>query len=90
MLTGNVVLKRQSAPEKPLLVVRTERITLLSENQIARTDAKVEIEQGNARLTGIGMEFDNLSRDLNLSSQVRGILPGTELGPKPEKVSMTR
>lgn len=90
VLTGNVVLERQSGPEKPQLVVRTERITLLSENQIARTDAKVQIEQGNARLTGTGMEFDNLSRDLNLSSQVRGVMPGTELRQKPEKVSMTR
>lgn len=89
-LTGNVVLERQSGPEKPRLLIRTDRITLLSENQVARTDAKVQIEQGAARLVATGMEFNNLSRDLSLSSQVRGVLPKTELGQKPEKVSMSR
>ena len=89
-LTGNVVLERQSTADKPRLVIKTERITLLSENQIARTDAKVEIEQGAARLMGTGMEFDNLSRNLSLSSQVRGVLPGSEIPQKPEKVSMSR
>jgi lipopolysaccharide export system protein LptC len=89
-LTGNVVLERQSGPEKPRLVIRTERITLLSENQVARTDARVQIEQGDARLMGTGMEFNNLSRDLSLSSQVQAVLPGSELRQKPEKVSMSR
>jgi lipopolysaccharide export system protein LptC len=78
VLSGNVTITRPAGPEKPALTVKTERLTLLAENEIARTNEKVEILQGAARLTAVGMEFDNVTRDLRLFSQIRGLWPPKE------------
>lgn len=85
VLIGNVILTRPASSDKTELIIRTERLTLIGESEIARTDAPVSIVQGNARLTATGMEFDNLTRDLRLFSQVRGFWPPRESGSPPEK-----
>ena len=90
VLTGNVVITRPAGAEKPKLVVKTERLTLLAENEIARTSEKVEILQGKARLTATGMEFDNITRDLRLFSQIRGLWPPREPPPAPDKAALAR
>lgn len=75
VLSGNVVLTRPANADKPELVVKTQRLTLVADNEMARTDEPVTIWQGNAKLAATGMEFDNLTRNLRLFSQVRGLWP---------------
>ena len=75
VLTGNVVLTRQAAHDAQPLQVLTERLTLISDTELAKTDDKVRIRQGPAHLTAVGMEFDNQTRNLKLISQVRAVWP---------------
>lgn len=73
VLNGNVVLTRAATPGDPALIVRTPSATLFSETEIARSKDPVEIEHGDARLTGVGMEFNNETRQLRVDSEVRGV-----------------
>lgn len=75
VLEGNVVLERQAAADNPTLTIKTERLTLTPDDETARTDLPVLISHGGSQLSGVGMEFDNLSRTLSLSAQVRVDLP---------------
>ncbi len=76
-LHDNVVLTRAATESNDPLRITTEYILLLSEDDIARTDRFVRIVNGPSVLTGIGMEFNNASRHLELRNQVRGtwVLP---------------
>lgn len=75
VMSGDVLLRREADGEQPALEVRTERLVVNARTEVASTDLAVEIRQGHARLTGVGMEFDNLSRELSLHSQVSGYWP---------------
>jgi len=70
-LTGNVVLVRSETATEPAMTIRTERVTVYSETEIARTDLPVRIERGTSVLTGIGMEFNNAARSLKVDSRVQ-------------------
>ncbi|MGB7180414.1 MAG: LPS export ABC transporter periplasmic protein LptC [Burkholderiaceae bacterium] len=78
VLSGHVVLTRPAIGDKPALIIRTDQLTLIGDSEIARTTAPVSIVEGDARLTATGMEFDNLTRDIRLFSQVRGVWPPPE------------
>ncbi|MEZ5741219.1 MAG: LPS export ABC transporter periplasmic protein LptC [Burkholderiaceae bacterium] len=73
VLTGQVTLRRRAAPERDELVVLSEHMIVNSATERASTPGPVRIQQGNGRIDGVGMEFDNLSNVLRLSSQVRGL-----------------
>lgn len=70
VLTGNVVLVREPTQDEPRMTIRTEKVTIHSETEIARSDQPVRIERGNSVLTGVGMEFDNAARSLKVDSRV--------------------
>ena len=76
-LHQNVVLTREGNENNEPLTISTEYILLLSNDDIARTDRFVKILNGSSVLTGVGMEFNNESRQLELHKQVRGtwVLP---------------
>lgn len=82
-LHDNVVLTRAATAGSPELTVKTEYILLLSDEDIARTDRFVRIENGESVLTGIGMEFNNAARQLDVRSNVKGVwfTPGTSASP---------
>lgn len=71
-LLDNVVLTRAATPGNPALKIETDYVLLLSEEDIARTDHPVRITSGDSFLTGVGMEFNNGSRQLDVKSRVRG------------------
>lgn len=71
-LYDNVVLTRAGYAGNPPMKVESEYMLLLSEQDIARTDKPVRITYGESVLNGIGMEFNNDTRQLALYSQVRG------------------
>ncbi len=70
LLTGNVVLVRAASEREPKMTIRTEKVTIYSDTEIARSDQPVRIERGASVLTGVGMEFDNAARSLKVDSQV--------------------
>jgi lipopolysaccharide export system protein LptC len=72
-LHDNVLLTRAAQGTTPALRIETDYVLLLSAEDVAKTDRPVRITYGTSSLTGVGMEFDNSSRVLNVLSNVRGV-----------------
>ncbi len=72
-LHDNVLLTRAAEGTKPELRVATDYVLVLANEDIARTDRPVKITYGKSSLTGVGMEFNNSTRVLNVLSNVRGV-----------------
>jgi LPS export ABC transporter protein LptC len=71
-LRGQVVLTRAADREGPALKIETERLDVLAAKDLARAEGPVQIERGGSNLTGVGLEFDNAARRLQLLAEVRG------------------
>jgi lipopolysaccharide export system protein LptC len=76
LLEGNVVLTRAATAGSASLRLSTDAVVLYNGREIARTDRPVRIEQGASVLTGVGMEFNNPARTLQLFGSVRGLWVG--------------
>ena len=72
-LQGQVLLVRAGDRERPEMRIETDQVTLLPEEDIARTDRPVRVLLGASSLTGTGMEFDNGLRTLKVRSMVHGV-----------------
>jgi len=73
-LFGNVVVVREAGRGRSELRVQTEYLQVVPDQDIARTDKPVTITEGRSRLSGVGMEFNNKTRQFALLSQVKGTL----------------
>jgi len=71
-LFGNVRIVRAADGKNPPLVAITEQATVLLDEKVVLTDRPVDIQMGPNRLTGVGMQLDSQSRQLQVDSQVRG------------------
>ena len=69
---GDVVVVREAGQGQDELRVRTEYLQVIPDRDLARTDKPVVITEGRSRLSGVGMEFNNKTRQFALQSQVRG------------------
>lgn len=69
---GNVVVVREAGQGRSELRVQTEYLQIVPDRDLARTDKPVIITEGRSRLSGVGMEFNNKTRQFALQSQVRG------------------
>jgi lipopolysaccharide export system protein LptC len=69
---GSVVVVREAGRGQSELRVQTEYLQVVPERDLARTDKPVIITEGGSRLSGVGMEFNNRTRQFALQSQVRG------------------
>lgn len=69
---GNVVMVREAGPGNNELRAQTEYLQIVPDRDLARTDQAVVITEGRSRLAGVGMEFNNKTRQFVLQSQVRG------------------
>lgn len=69
---GNVVVVREAGGGRSELRVQTEYLQILPERDLARTDRPVLITEGRSRLSGVGMEINNQTRQFALLSRVRG------------------
>jgi lipopolysaccharide export system protein LptC len=69
---GNVVVVREAGQGRSELRVQTEYLQIVPDRNLARTDKPVIISEGRSRLSGVGMEFNNKTRQFALQSQVRG------------------
>ena len=71
---SNVVVVREAALGRSELRVQTEYLQIVPDLDLARTDRAVTITEGDSRLSGVGMEFNNKTRQFALLSQVRGTI----------------
>lgn len=69
---GHVVVRREATALTPEFVARTERLQILAESGLLRTDRAVTIQDGPSSLTGIGMEYNKRNRQFTLLSQAKG------------------
>jgi lipopolysaccharide export system protein LptC len=69
---GGVVVVREAGRGQSELRVQTEYLQVIPDRDLARTDKPVTITEGRSRLSGVGMEFNNKTRQFALQSQVKG------------------
>jgi lipopolysaccharide export system protein LptC len=63
---------REAGQGRSELRVQTEYLQIVPDRNLARTDKPVIISEGRSMLSGVGMEFNNKTRQFALQSQVRG------------------
>jgi lipopolysaccharide export system protein LptC len=74
-LFGNVDISRPgNATSKPLRI-RTEALTVLPDEDIAKTDKPIQMMLGAAHVTGVGMVANNATQQLTLGGRGRIIMP---------------
>lgn len=71
-LYGNVTIRREATSEHPELRMETSYLQLFPKEDVARTPERVVILQGASRLSGIGMNYNNKTRQLELKASVSG------------------
>ena len=71
-LFGNVVVVREASGKRSELRMQTEYLQIDPDRNLAHTDKPVVITEDGSRLAGVGMEFNNKTRQFRLLSQVRG------------------
>jgi len=67
-----VKINRPKQPKRPELILETDRITLLGDQDILQTDSKVSVKSGNTQFESMGLSFDNKQGILELKSKVKG------------------
>jgi lipopolysaccharide export system protein LptC len=84
--SGNVIVTRAATETAAPLRADTDYAVVVPDRDIVRTDRPVTIVQGGSRLTGVGMEIDNRTRQLRVDSQVRAVvLPPAPAGAAPRE-----
>jgi lipopolysaccharide export system protein LptC len=66
------VVVREADRGRSELRIQTEYLKIVPDRDLAHTDKPVIITEGRSRLTGVGMEINNKTRQFALLSQVRG------------------
>jgi len=72
LMQDDVVLQRAAAGGRPALSINTERMTIVPDLEHFSSDVPVRIVQGDNRLSGAAMEYDNLKRVLTIDGSLRG------------------
>ena len=71
-LFGNVILSRDASKERPELRLETTYLQVFPKTEVFRTPEPVLITEGGSRLSGVGLEFDNKAKRLELKARVSG------------------
>jgi len=74
-LEGNVRIERSAFDGQPAARVSTSKATVLIREERAMTDAPVIIERGASTLQGNGMRLDQKTRQLEITSDSRMVVP---------------
>ena len=74
-LEGNVRIERSAFDGQPAARVNTSKATVLIREERAMTDAPVIIERGASTLQGNGMRLDQKTRQLEITSDSRMVVP---------------
>lgn len=73
-LSGDVVVTRAATANAAPMVAETPYAIVLPDEDIVRSDRPVSVLQGGSRLTGVGMELNNRTRQLRVDSEVRAVI----------------
>jgi lipopolysaccharide export system protein LptC len=71
-LYGNVVVLREATKTRPELRMETTYLQVFPKEDVARTPEAVVITEGASRVTGVGLDFNNRTRQLELKARVNG------------------
>lgn len=74
-LAGNVDIQRPGNATYQPMRIRTEALTLLTDEEIAKTDKPVDLKLGNASATGVGMVVNNATQQVQMGGRGTIILP---------------
>jgi lipopolysaccharide export system protein LptC len=80
-LSGNVDMQRPGAPAQAgrnavqPLRIRTEAMTLLTDDEIAKTDKPITLTLGGASVNAVGMVANNATEKIDLGGPGRAIYP---------------
>ncbi|MCK4675907.1 MAG: LPS export ABC transporter periplasmic protein LptC [Gammaproteobacteria bacterium] len=69
-LIDNVVMQQQNT--ESAITIRTQNLSINTNTQITQTQAPVDITRGKSRIKSNGMIFNNITSELELSSNVTG------------------
>jgi lipopolysaccharide export system protein LptC len=73
-LYGNVVVIREASGSRAELRMETTYLQVFPRDKRAVTPEAVLITEGRSRLAGVGMEYDNKTRQFTLKARVTGTL----------------
>ncbi|GAB2888363.1 hypothetical protein GCM10027046_15950 [Uliginosibacterium flavum] len=65
---------RAAGVDSAMQTLETEELTVLTDDEIARTDKPVRMTQGASTLSGIGAEWNNLSGIFTIHHEVRAVI----------------
>ena len=82
VMRGSVRGERKATASQPAQILTTEELTVLSDEEIARTQLPVLFTQGVSRLDGIGAEWNNITGLFLIHKQVRAVLPHKQPEPR--------
>jgi lipopolysaccharide export system protein LptC len=68
----DVKVTRAAYADRSEMVMRTVYLHIVPDDNIAKTDRPVQIDNANTLITAVGLEFNNETRILTLLSNVRG------------------
>lgn len=74
-LSGDVDIQRPGAANARPLRVRTEALTFLPDEDIAKTDRAIEMKVGTATAHGIGMVANNATQQVELGGRGKIVFP---------------
>jgi lipopolysaccharide export system protein LptC len=74
-LTGNVEIHRPGAGSAQPMHISTQSLTLLTDDEIARTDKPVRMLLGSATVDAVGMVANNATQKVQLGGRGRAIYP---------------
>ena len=74
-LTGNVDIRRPAAPGSDPLRIRTEVLTILPDEEIAKTDKPIHMTLGSASVDAVGMVANNATQQIALGGRGKMTYP---------------
>jgi lipopolysaccharide export system protein LptC len=74
-LTGNVDISRPGSKTTQPLRIRTEALTVLPDEDIAKTDKPIDMKLGTSSVTGVGMVANNATQQVTLGGRGQLIFP---------------
>ncbi len=83
--TGGVRATRAALGNSGALVVATEYLHLMPDDNLAKTDRPVTINDNKMTLEAVGMELNSETRVLKLNADVRGVYQGVSAATDPAR-----
>jgi len=74
-LAGNVEIQRPAAANSQPLHISTQALTILPDEEIARTDQPIRMTLGSATVDAVGMVSNNATQQIHLGGRGRAVYP---------------